>query len=110
MVTVRRWLAFLSAAVLLGLSLTGLAAVSAKDPRTRFIEEYESISGARMTYTELQLPTIGQMNCDSLADGYSLPDVYSDNILTGLSGDQSAYTIEAAIAVYCPQFEHLLEQ
>jgi hypothetical protein len=109
MTTARRWLAFLSAAVLLGLSLTGLAAATLKDPRTRYIETYESISGARMTYTELQLPTIGQMNCDSLEDGYSLPDVYTDNIITGLSGDQSAYTIEAAIQVYCPQFSSLLE-
>jgi hypothetical protein len=106
---VRKWAAFLSAAVLLGLSLTGFAA-TAKDPRTRFIEAYEQRSGARMTYTELQLPTIGQMNCDSLADGYSLPDVWTDNIITGLSSDQAAFTIEAAIQAYCPQFTNLLKE
>lgn len=108
--TVRRWLAFLSAAVLIGLSLTGLAAVTVKDPRTRYIEAYEAIVDRPMTYTELQLPTIGQMNCRSLEEGYSLPDVYTDNIVTGLSGDQAAFTIEAAIRVYCPQFSSLLER
>lgn len=109
MTTARRWLAFLSAAVLLGLSLTGLAAVSAKDPHTRYIEAYEEIVDRPMTYTELQLPTYGRIICDSLADGYSLPDVWTDNVATGMSSDQAGFAIEAAIQVYCPQFSSLLE-
>jgi hypothetical protein len=106
--TALRWLAFLSGSALIGLALTvGLTTVDS--PRDRFIDHYQQQHGP-MTYTELQLPTIGQMNCDSLESGYSLPDVYTDNLVTGLSGDQAAFTIEAAIAVFCPQFSSLLEE
>jgi hypothetical protein len=104
----RKWLAFLSASVLIGLSLTGMA-VTADGPRERYMRAYEDIAGRPAVYEEGQLPPIGRRNCQSLEDGYSLPDVYTDNLILGLSGDQAGFTIEAAIRVYCPQFSSLLE-
>jgi hypothetical protein len=104
--TARKWVAFLSAAVLMGLALTGMT-LTFKSPEERFIQYYESVHG-KMSYTEMQLPTYGHLNCTSLADGYSIVDVYTDNVMTGMSGDQAGTVIAAAITAYCPQFEHLL--
>lgn len=106
--TARKWLALLSAAVLLGLSLAGMT-LTFKSPEERFIQYYESVHG-KMSYTEMQLPTYGHLNCTSLEDGYSITDVYTDNVITGMSGDQAGTVIAAAITAYCPQFSSLLEE
>jgi hypothetical protein len=108
MSTIRKWLALLSAAVLLGLSLTGIL-LTFKSPEERFTQYYESVHG-KMSYTELQLPTYGHLNCDQLEDGYSIVDVYTDNVMTGMSGDQAGTVIAAAITAYCPRFSSLLEE
>jgi hypothetical protein len=103
----RRWLPFAAATVLLATALAG-PLLTTEDPRSAFDSYYQDKHG-RMSYTEGQLYGIGVMNCRSLKAGYSLPDVYTDNLITGLSGDQSAFTIDAAITVLCPEFSHLLQ-
>jgi hypothetical protein len=107
MVTARRWLVFLSAAVLLGLSLTG-ALLTVRSPEERFTLYWEKLHGP-MSYTEQQLPAYAHLTCADLEAGYSIADVYTDNVMTGMSGDQAGWAVDAAIAVYCPQFSSMLE-
>lgn len=118
---VRKGLTVLSAGVLLGLSVTGLAIrlgqLQTEDDKHSYLNTsavvrlYEERHGSLSSHEERQhIYDNAWQACAYLEKNQSLPQLWRDMTDSGISSDAAATTIEAAITYVCPQFSSLLEE